>query len=57
MPKTLQDLLQDAELVEPTPKELEAQRRSFAYGNAVLSNPNVTRELVDKAAEQLKEQD
>lgn len=33
-----------------TPEEQEAQRRSFAFGNANISNPDVTRELVDKAA-------
>ncbi len=37
-----------------TPAELEAQRRSFAFGNANIDNPNVTREAVDKAAETLK---
>lgn len=35
-------------------EEREAQRRSFAFGNASLSNPNVTRELVDEVAEQMK---
>lgn len=29
----------------------EEQRRSFAYGNACLSNSNVTREMIDRAAE------
>lgn len=29
----------------------EKQRRSFAYGNANLSNPEVTREVVDKVAD------
>lgn len=33
-------------------REKEAQRRSFAYGNVALSNPNVTREMVDEIAEQ-----
>jgi predicted HAD superfamily Cof-like phosphohydrolase len=36
---------------EMTAEEKEAQRRSFAYGNVALSNPDVTRETVDKAAE------
>lgn len=31
----------------------EEQRRSFAYGNAVIDNPNVTREMVDAAAEKI----
>lgn len=33
-----------------SPAEREAQRRSFVYGNVHLSNPNVTREVVEKAA-------
>jgi hypothetical protein len=35
-----------------TPEDREAQRRSFAYGNAKLSNENVTRDMVD--AEKMK---
>jgi hypothetical protein len=30
--------------------EEEAQRRSFAYGNASIGNPEVTREVIDEAA-------
>lgn len=30
---------------------LEAQRRSFAYGNAAIGNPRVTRELIDRIAD------
>jgi hypothetical protein len=37
-----------------TPEDKEAQRRSFAYGNAKLHNPKVTREDIDRAAERLK---
>ena len=38
--------------LEPvTPAEREAQRRSFAYGNTALSNPNITREMIDAAAD------
>ena len=33
-----------------TDSERELQRRSFAYGNAKLSNPHVTRQMVDDAA-------
>lgn len=33
----------------------EEQRRSFVYGNTKLHNDNITRELVDEVAEQLKE--
>lgn len=36
-----------------TPEEAEAQRRSFAYGNVNLANPNVTRQDIDDAADRL----
>lgn len=32
-------------------RQAEAQRRSFAFGNASIDNPNVTREAIDKAAD------
>lgn len=34
-------------------EEKEAQRRSFAYGNAHIENQRVTREMVAEAAERL----
>lgn len=34
--------------------EKEAQRRNFAYGNVKLSNDNITREMIDLAAEKLE---
>jgi len=33
-----------------TAADLEAQRRSFAFGNCAIGNPKVTREIVDAAA-------
>lgn len=36
-----------------TEAELETHRRSFAYGNAVIENPRVTREMVDRAADRI----
>jgi len=39
------------DLSQPTPNE--AQRRSFAYGNAAIENPNVTREMVDQEADKM----
>lgn len=33
--------------------EKEAQRRSFAYGNAHIENERVTRAMVDRAAEKI----
>jgi hypothetical protein len=36
-----------------TPEEREEQRRSFAYGNVAIENPQVTRAMIDEAAERL----
>lgn len=36
-----------------TAAEREEQRRSFAYGNAAIANGHVTREAIDRAAEEL----
>jgi hypothetical protein len=36
-----------------TASEKEAQRRSFAFGNANIENESVTREIVDLVAEEL----
>ena len=51
MIKNLQDLLEAARKVVLTPEEKEQQRRSFAYGNTVIENPRITREMVDRVAE------
>jgi len=34
---------------------MEQQRRSFAYGNTVIENPRITREMIDRAAEALNQ--
>ena len=47
----LKELLELARNHKMTAAEREAQRRSFVYGNLHIENPNVTREIVDKAAE------
>lgn len=39
-----------------TEDEKDEQRRRFAYGNVALSNPAVTREDIDQAADELQEQ-
>jgi predicted DNA binding CopG/RHH family protein len=53
MDEKMRKLLKAAEKIGMSSEEMEAQRRSFAYGNAHLSNPNVTREMIDSAAEEL----
>ncbi len=51
--ETLKNLADRASRVQMTADEKEAQRRSFAYGNANIENPAVTREVVDQAASEL----
>ena len=53
MSEDLQKLI-DASRGRPmSDAEKEAQRRSFAYGNAHIENERVTREMVDEAADKI----
>lgn len=53
MSEDLQKLI-DASRGRPMSEaEKEAQRRSFAYGNAHIENDRVTREMVDEAAKKI----
>ncbi len=52
--KDLEFLINTARTVALTNEEKEQQRRSFAYGNANIENSRVTREMVDRQAEELK---
>lgn len=54
---TLEQLLARARGHEMTPEEREAQRRSFAYGNANIDNPRVTRSMIEEAAVRLAKKD
>ena len=49
----LSSLLERAKKVEMSAADKEAQRRSFAYGNANIENERVTKETVDAEAELL----
>ncbi len=49
----VQDLLEAAKKIVLTPEEKEQQRRSFAYGNVAIENPRITREMVDRAADEI----
>jgi hypothetical protein len=53
MDNALKDLLEAARKANPTPEEWERQRRSFAYGNTALDNSLITREMIDRQAEEL----
>lgn len=53
MSKDLQKLIEASRGRTMSDAEKEAQRRSFAYGNAHIENARVTRAMVDEAAEKL----
>ncbi len=50
---TFEQLMALAWGVQMTPEDLERQRRSFAFGNANIDNPAITRELIDEAADKI----
>lgn len=54
MSDRLQKLIDASRGVQMSEAEKEAQRRSFAYGNAHIENDRVTRQMVDEAAEKLR---
>ena len=45
------ECLREALSRPPTSADAEAQRRSWAFGQVVMHNPNVTREMVDAIAD------
>ena len=53
MSEKLDKLIEAARNREMSPAEREAQRRSFAFGNAKIENDRVTRQMVEEAAEKL----
>lgn len=53
MTSDLQKLTELARNIAMTPQEQEEQRRSFAYGTALIENSNITRESIQRAAEEM----
>ena len=53
MAHELRDLFEKAKNVTMSDADKEAQRRSFAYGNANIENSRVTRAVIDAAAERV----
>ena len=53
MTDELQKLLDAAKLAKPSPEHREEQRRSFVYGNTHFENDLITRDMVDREAENL----
>jgi hypothetical protein len=54
--QNFQSLVERARRIKMTAPDKEAQRRSFAFGNANIENEAVTREVVNKAAVALDKQ-
>lgn len=54
MSDKLQKLIDASRGIQMSEAQKEAQRRSFAYGNAHIENDRVTRQMVDEAAEKLR---
>lgn len=55
MTDDLKALIEAAKRVHPSPEHREEQRRSFAYGNTAFENRLITREMIDRQAEKLKD--
>ncbi len=54
--ESLDRLIEAARKVEMSDEDREEQRRSFAFGNANIENPRVTRELVDRVADRMADE-
>ena len=55
--QSISGMLKKAAHYPMSDSERELQRRSFAYGNANLANPHVTRPMVDDAANKIEDSD
>jgi len=53
MSTDLDELLELARHLPVSQEERQAQRLSFAYGNARLSDPRITRDSIKEAAEKI----
>ncbi|MBM3090271.1 hypothetical protein GFB56_05515 [Ensifer sp. T173] len=53
MNEPLKHLLEVARKAPQTKSDLEVQRRSFAYGNTHFENSKITREMVNKIADEM----
>ena len=55
MTQDIQELLAAASRVKPSREANEQQRRSFAFGNTNIENSRITRETVDREADELNQ--
>lgn len=56
MNESLKSLLEAARKVPQTEHDIERQRRSFAFGNTHFENERITRQMVDRIAEEMADQ-
>ncbi len=56
MNEPLRNLLEASKKVKPSKSDIEVQRRSFAYGNTHFENEMITREMVDRVADEMANQ-
>lgn len=49
----LKELIEKARKIVMTEDHQEEQRRSFAYGSAKIENDDITREIINEAANRL----
>jgi hypothetical protein len=54
MPQSLSQLIEMAKAVRVSDEQREEQRRSFVYGNTAIENPQISRDMVDRQAEALR---
>lgn len=52
---TLDELIARARTIKMTPEQEAEQRISFVYGNCAIENDEVTREMVEQAAQKIKD--
>lgn len=53
MNEPLKKLIEVARTAKQTKGDIEVQRRSFAYGNTHFENSKITREMVDRIADEM----
>ncbi|HLP70817.1 MAG TPA: hypothetical protein VK181_25185 [Rhizobium sp.] len=53
MNEPLKALIEAARKAPQTKRDLEVQRRSFAYGNTHFEKSRITREMVDRIADEM----
>jgi hypothetical protein len=56
MTEALKKLIAEARKVVASKEEREQQRRSFAFGNTNIENSRITRETIDREADNLRRQ-